>query len=141
MRSGLILLIFVILSVNSRAQNSDSLQIIQAMHQQVIAWNNGNIEDFMQTYWNNDSLLFVGKNGATYGWKNTLERYKKNYADTAVMGKLEFNLLQLQKFSYEYYFVLGKWYLQRTIGNIEGYFTLIFKKINGKWLIVTDHSS
>ncbi len=142
MKTGLILLMFLSLYAKySYAQNSDSLQITQAMQQQIVAWNNGNIEGFMQTYWDNDSLLFIGKNGPSYGWKATLERYKQSYADPAAMGKLTFDLLQLKPLSYEYYFVVGKWRLQRSIGNIEGYFTLMFKKINGKWLIIADHSS
>lgn len=108
---------------------------------QVKAWNEGNIEEFMQTYWNSDSLIFIGQNGVTYGWHPTLERYKQNYSDTAIMGKLQFSDLQLEPLSNTYYFVIGKWHLQRTIGDIGGVFSLLFKKINGKWLIIADHSS
>jgi hypothetical protein len=41
----------------------------------------------------------------------------------------------------EYYFVVGKWFLQRSIGNIGGHYNLLFRKINGKWVIIADHSS
>ncbi|HEY2727693.1 MAG TPA: DUF4440 domain-containing protein, partial [Parafilimonas sp.] len=61
--------------------------------------------------------------------------------DTAAMGKLSFNLLQLKQLSSEYYFVMGGWNLKRTAGDVGGYFTLLFKKINGKWLIIVDHTS
>ena len=37
--------------------------------------------------------------------------------------------------------VVGKWHLQRTAGDLQGIFTLLLKKINGKWLIAADHSS
>jgi len=57
------------------------------------------------------------------------------------MGKLHFKLLELKSLSPVYYFVVGKWHLQRSIGDLEGHFTLLFKKINGEWLIVADHSS
>jgi len=85
--------------------------------------------------------MFIGKSGVTYGWQSIFENYKKHYPDTAAMGKLTFNLLEFKHLSPVFYFVAGKWHLQRSIGNIEGYFTLLFKKINGKWLIVVDHSS
>jgi len=111
------------------------------MNAQVQAWNHGNIDAFMQTYWQSDSLLFVGSSKPGYGWRATLEHYKKVYPDTAAMGHLSFNLLQLKPLSTEYYFVLGEWHLKKTIGDIGGYFTLIFRKINGRWLIVVDHSS
>jgi ketosteroid isomerase-like protein len=138
-----ILLVFIILNtVNiSIAQNKDSIAIRQVMDKQVRAWNNGNIEAFMQTYWKSDSLLFVS-NPPLYGWQSTLDRYKKAYPDTIAMGKLSFDLLQLQQLSPEYYFVLGKWDLKRSTGkNSGGYFTLLFRKINHQWVIIADHTS
>ena len=122
------------------AQADDSIAIKNAMNEQLVAWNNGDIDAFMQTYWQSDSLLFVS-NPPTYGWQTTMQRYKDNYKDTAAMGKLSFNLLQLKQLSPDYYFVLGQFHLKRTEGDLGGIFTLLFKKINGKWLIVVDHTS
>lgn len=123
-----------------KAQTNEETAIRNTMKAQVNAWNHGNIDAFMQTYWQNDSLIFVGSK-TTYGWQTTLENYKRNYPDTAAMGRLSFNLLQLKPLSPEYYFVMGEWHLKRTAGDVGGYFTLLFKKINGKWLIIVDHSS
>lgn len=111
------------------------------MNEQLIAWNSGNLDHFMDTYWKNDSLMFIGKSGVTYGWQNTLDNYKKSYPDTAAMGKLSFDILHVKRLSVLYYSVVGKWHLNRSIGNIGGHFTLIFKKIKNKWLIISDHSS
>ena len=141
MKKLLSVLIFVFSSIISHAQSMDELAIRKVLNNQVAAWNAGNIDKFMKTYWQNDSLMFIGKSGITYGWQSTLDNYKKHYPDTAAMGQLTFNLLQLKPLSSVVYFVAGKWHLQRTKGNIEGYFTLLFRKINGKWLIVVDHSS
>jgi len=134
-------LFIIFSSVISHAQNMDELAIRKVLDKQVTAWNGGSIDEFMKTYWQNDSLMFIGKSGVTYGWQSIFENYKKHYPDTAAMGKLTFNLLEFKYLSPVFYFVAGKWHLQRSIGNIEGYFTLLFKKINGKWLIVVDHSS
>ena len=95
----------------------------------------------MQGYWQNDSLMFIGKSGITYGWQQTLNNYKKNYPDTTAMGKLNFEFIEIKRLSVNYFFVAGKWHLARTIGNLDGAFTLLFRKINGKWLIVVDHTS
>jgi len=57
------------------------------------------------------------------------------------MGKLSFNILQVKKLSNEYYYVVGKWMLKRTVGDLSGHYNLLFRKINGKWVIVADHSS
>ncbi len=124
----------------SYAQTKDELAIRTVMQKQVNDWNNGNIDGFMQPYWKSDSLLFVST-PPTYGWQKTLDRYKKNYPDTATMGKLNFNLLQVKLLSKEYSFVVGQWHLTRTVGDVGGYFTLLFRKIKGQWVIVADHSS
>ncbi|MEI9908790.1 MAG: nuclear transport factor 2 family protein [Bacteroidota bacterium] len=136
-----VLLLFLAGALQASGQSDDKLSIRKLLNSQTIAWNNGDIESFMKGYWENDSLMFIGKSGITYGWNNTLTNYKKNYPDTASMGKLAFTLLVVKKLSSEYYQVIGKWHLQRSIGNLEGHFTLLFQKINGNWMIVSDHSS
>jgi ketosteroid isomerase-like protein len=123
------------------AQTSNETAIRNVLQTQENAWNNGHVKDFMNGYWNNDSLMFVGKSGITYGWQKTFDNYKKNYPDAAAMGKLTFTLLELKPLSAEYYFVIGRWNLERTVGNLGGYFSLLFKKIGGEWLIVCDHTS
>lgn len=123
------------------AQSKDELTIRGILEMQTTAWNRGDIEGFMKGYWESDSLMFIGKSGVTYGWSNTLKNYKKNYPDTAAMGKLAFTLIEVKKLSKEYYHVTGKWFLKRSIGDIGGHFTLLFRKIDGRWVIISDHSS
>ena len=123
------------------AQQKDEAAIRKAMDAQVTAWNDGNINSFMKTYWQNDSLMFIGKSGITYGWQKTMDNYKRNYPGKVAMGQLAFNLVELKPLSSFYYLVVGQWHLQRSSGSLGGYFTLLFKKINGEWLIVVDHSS
>lgn len=140
MRYTVTLLLISIL-VTAKAQHQVVTAIQQVLAAQQAAWNSGNITQFMQGYWRNDSLQFVGKSGVTYGWNNTLANYKKGYASAAEMGQLQFTIMNTKKVSRKYYSILGKWQLTRSMGNIGGYFTLLFKKIKGKWLIVSDHSS
>jgi hypothetical protein len=138
----ILIVLFCCVSVSiSFAQSKTEQKIIQVLKTQDAEWNKGNIDGFMQTYWNSDSLMFIGKSGVTYGWKNTLNNYKKGYPDTSAMGKLDFTLIDIKKLSRKYYHVVGKWHLTRTIGNLQGHFTLLLKKIKGKWLIIADHSS
>jgi ketosteroid isomerase-like protein len=140
MRFVLYLILLIAPLTALRAQQPDAA-IKTLLQQQTGAWNQGDLETFMQTYWQSDSLVFIGKHGPTYGWQKTLDRYKQSYPDTAAMGKLNFNLLEIRPLSSEVYFVLGKWHLQRTAGDMEGHFTLIIKRIKGAWKIIADHSS
>jgi len=140
-KTAILCISFFILSITVHAQSKDELAIRQLLSKQNAAWNKGDIKGFMQGYWQNDSLMFIGKSGITYGWKNTLENYKKGYPDTAAMGQLRFELIEFKQLSDKNYFVVGKWFLTRSIGNVEGAFTLLLRKIKNKWVIVADHSS
>jgi ketosteroid isomerase-like protein len=123
------------------AQAADEKAVRNVLAQQTKDWNNGDTKNFMNSYWKSDSLMFVGKSGVTYGWQQTLDNYNKHYPDTASMGKLDFNLLSVKRLAADYFFVIGKWHLARSIGDIGGSFTLLFRKFKNQWLIVADHSS
>ena len=125
----------------ARPPGGDEQIIRTLIEEQRLAWNTGDKEKFMQTYWQSDSLMFIGKSGVTYGWQKTLDNYKKGYPDTAAMGKLDFDLLEVKRLSVMYFFVVGKWHLTRSIGDVGGHFTLLFKKVKNKWVIIADHSS
>lgn len=128
-------------STVANAQSRDEQAIRKLMDDQSAAWNRGDIDGFMKGYWENDSLMFIGKSGVTYGWSNTLKNYKKGYPDTAAMGKLTFTLIRVKKLSDKYYYVIGEWFLKRSIGDVGGHYTLLFQKIDGHWVIIADHSS
>jgi ketosteroid isomerase-like protein len=140
-RLNIITLLLIVITSTSFAQSKDETAIRHVLSEQSKAWNKGDIDSYMKGYWNSDSLVFIGKNGPKYGYKTTLENYKKSYPDTSTMGELTFNLLQVKPLSSTYYSVIGEWHLRRTVGDLRGYFTLLFKKINNKWVIIMDHSS
>ena len=143
MKKYLSLLAFIFFSTLIYSQPDPQIKttIGNIMHEQEIAWNKGDIDGFMSSYWNNDSLKFIGKSGITYGWKSTLDHYKKSYPDKEAMGKLTFSILSVEQFSDTVCYVTGKWNLKRTKDDLGGYYTLLWKKINGKWVIVIDHTS
>lgn len=141
MKKIVLLSFLFIVAENASAQSKDETAIRAILDEQTAAWNRGDIESFMKGYWENDSLMFIGKTGVTYGYINTLNNYKKGYPDTASMGKLIFTLIQVKRLSKEYYHITGKWFLKRSVGDVGGHYTLVFRKINGRWVIISDHSS
>lgn len=134
-------LTFLLLIICSTLFAQDRQAILDVLASQQTAWNNGDVDDFMHGYWKSDSLTFVGKGAPVYGWQTTLDNYKKRYPGKAAMGQLTFKVVKLQLLDKENAFILGKWYLNREKDTLGGYFTLWFRKINGDWKIVVDHTS
>jgi hypothetical protein len=134
-------LMFCACACFSTAQTKDNVAIAEMLQTQTTAWNNGDINAFMEPYWKSDSLMFIGKNGPTYGWEKTKANYIKSYPDTTYMGKLSFDIISTKRLSALYYSVVGKWHLKRSVGDVGGAFTLLLRKIKNKWVIIQDHSS
>ena len=126
-------------------EKSDTKELAEAgirlvMEAQEIAWNNHDLEGFMQGYWKSDSLKFYGSNGLTKGWNQTLANYKKGYPTKAESGTLKFVINDISKIEGDNYWVMGEYHLKRDVGDANGPFLIIFKKINGNWKIVADMS-
>ena len=136
-----LILIFSLLLTTCFCFGQDRQAIIKLMADQQTAWSKGDLDGFMQGYWKSDSLMFIGKRGPAYGWQTTLENYKKTYPDKAAMGKLTFRLDKVELLGARDAFVMGAWSLAREKDAPGGYFTLWFRKINGEWKIVCDHTS
>ena len=131
----------LILPILLFSQNTDEISIRKVLADQQVCWNDGDIECFMQGYWKSDELAFVGKSGITYGWQNTLDNYKKRYPDRDTMGSLTFEILLAEPLSDDFWHVVGKWSLQRKNDNPNGHFSLLFRRFDDEWVIVSDHTS
>ena len=114
-----------------------------ALDKQVEAWNRGDLEGYMQGYWNSPDLVFQSGTTVTRGWQATLERYRKRYqAEGKEMGRLRFQDLEVQVLSSDAAFIRGKWHLTMRDGSEPGgLFTLLARRIGGEWKIVHDHTS
>jgi ketosteroid isomerase-like protein len=141
MKKIILSLLFVFPTLCLVAQTTDKALILKLLEDQRLAWNQGDVEEYMQGYVKSDSLLYVGKAGPKYGWNNTLNNYKKSYPDKQAMGYLSFDIKDVKILSPDHAFVLGAWKLKREKDEPGGYFTLIVKKINGEWKVISDHSS
>ena len=141
MKRLVLILIMLAPGISTLAQTKDEVSIRAVLARQQECWNKGDLDCFMVGYWESEQLKFVGGNGVTYGYAATLERYKKGYPNRDAMGTLNFDILEVDRLSKDAYSVVGKYHLTRTIGDAEGHFTLLWRKIDGEWVIVMDHSS
>ena len=115
-------------------------QILKVLETQQLAWNEGNLDQFMEGYWQNDEMRFVGNRGITKGYNNALLNYRKGYPDVATMGQLNFDIYEVKMLSKRSAHVVGRYTLTRLKDKPTGVFTLLFQKIKGEWKIILDHT-
>jgi ketosteroid isomerase-like protein len=140
--SFLAMAFFVLFQLSAFSQrNKNENKIQDAMNTQQKAWNNADIDGYMGYYWNSDSLKFIGKSGVSYGWEITLQHYKKSYPGKESMGVLTFADIKMYKLKWNLIMVTGSWKLERKRDALSGYYSLLWRKIKGKWLIIVDHTS
>ena len=132
--------LFVFSCADPSNEADDKKVILSILEEQEKDWNNYDIEGFMEGYWKSDSLKFYGGSGLTYGWQQTLDNYHKRYPSKEHTGTLNFKINDISKVTDDSYFVMGEYHLTRPVGNANGIFMIIFKKIDGEWKIVADTS-
>jgi ketosteroid isomerase-like protein len=123
----------------SQTSNEQAMSEIKAvMANQSTAWNAGDIDGFMEGYWRSADLRFASGGTVTRGWQQTNDRYHARYDSADAMGKLSFTQLEVGLLSGDAAIVHGRWLLTRKADAPSGLFTLVFRRINGAWVIVSD---
>ena len=127
----------IIETIKQDPNEIDAIKKVLASQQE--CWNNGDIDGFMQGYWNSEQLIFTSlSHKPAYGWKNTLERYKNSYPTKSSMGEFKFEILDLKLISKKTAVLKGKWELIRTNDHPQGIFWLDLEKFDKNWLITKD---
>lgn len=137
----LVLSFFNVIHAQTKSASNAEKEVRKVLKEQEMSWNKGDLKGFMQGYWNDEQLVFVGAKGPTYGYRNTLLSYQKGYPDKSSMGTLNFDIIHVYEWDEKTLLLIGKYTLNRLTDQPTGYFTLLFRKINNKWKIVSDHTS
>jgi beta-aspartyl-peptidase (threonine type) len=143
---GLGFIVLTTATVNAAAGESAAIgeraaEIEAILKQQADAWNRGDIDAFMEHYWKSDSLTFSSGGQTTRGWQATKDNYRRRYPTREQMGKLDFSQLEISPIGSDGVLVLGNWRLDRATSPVGGNFSLVLRRMDGRWLIVHDHTS
>lgn len=114
--------------------------IVATLNAQVAAWNEGNLQAFMDTYWNDADLKFVSGTAITKGWSPTMKRYRERYADPSGLGQLSFEKTDVEMVTDDVAIVTGRFNHVKNEAASSGVFTLVMKRVTGVWRIVHDHT-
>lgn len=124
-----------------RGAGGHTAAVVAVLDEQVAAWNRGDIEAFMDGYWQSPELIFTSGGRVQRGWRTTLERYRATYGTSREsMGTLSFYDLEVHALADDAAWALGRWAL-RGREDVSGVFTLVFRRLDGDWRIVHDHTS
>jgi uncharacterized protein (TIGR02246 family) len=128
--------------ISGEARGSTKAAISDVLDTQVEAWNRGDLETFMEGYWNSPDLVFTSGGRVQRGWQTTLDRYRAAYGErTETMGRLMFTDLEVHELERESAWALGRWRLETDAEPRGGVFSLVLRRIDGRWLIVHDHTT
>jgi ketosteroid isomerase-like protein len=105
------------------------------------AWNNGDVEGYMDGYDRSEQTVLVSGDNVIRGWQTVHDRYKKNYDSREKMGTLTFSDLEITQLGNDAAIVLGRWHLRRATDEPHGRFTLVFRRTKKGWKIIHDHTS
>jgi ketosteroid isomerase-like protein len=121
---------------------ADRTSIEKVLDDQREAWNRGDIEAFMQGYLRSPDLVFTSGAEIRRGWQVTLDRYRARYGnDSSTMGKLAFEVLEIQSLGADGAVVLGRWGLSGLEAPAGGVFSIVLERRDEGWRIVHDHTS
>lgn len=114
--------------------------IVATLSAQVAAWNEGNLQAFMETYWKDADLKFVSGTAITKGWSPTMKRYRERYADPSGLGQLAMEKTDVEMVTDDVAIVTGRFNHVKNETSSSGVFTLVMKRVAGVWRIVHDHT-
>ncbi len=136
--------VFAIGTASAQSEKSKlkiSAAVKMVLDKQVAAWNRGDIDAFMEGYWESEKMIFISGDNVSRGWNEARQRYKKGYDSKEKMGTLSFSELDIEVLSKNSALVIGRFTLDRKNDKPTGMFSLVFRKIDGNWRIIVDHTS
>ncbi len=96
----------------------------------------------MAFYWNSPELLWINKHGVEKGYTPVLEMFQKDFQDRSTMGVYTYEALHLEQLSEEVVLYVIRWKIElvgkRLMGGVS---SQIWKKIEGHWVVTSEHAS
>ncbi|MFN3166731.1 MAG: YybH family protein [Phycisphaeraceae bacterium] len=122
------------------APDADAIttEVHAMMHQSARDWTANDLDAFMRSFHDSDDLVFATPSGITTGWDNV----KARYTNSIDQSDLTFSDIQVTALTPDAALVFARFHNTMNDGAYAtGLTTLLMRKIDGRWVIVHDHSS
>jgi hypothetical protein len=143
-------IILLAVQLRERGKGSDEAtraEILRVLNDQMEAWNRGDLDGYMEGYWQDQDspdqkLTYFNGGEKTVSWQALRERNRRKYQGKGQeMGHLSFSEEDIQLLGGDSALVRGRWELEKKNETVGGLFTLLFQKKAEGWRIVHDHTS
>jgi hypothetical protein len=104
-------------------------------------WNAHDIDGYMEGVWKSKDFVMVIDAQEIRGWAEALAAYKRGYADPSTMGTVVCESLESQLVTSEVASVVMRWTLYLKGGKILGTSTMVIRKFEEGWKVISDHST
>jgi hypothetical protein len=109
---------------------------------QITAWNRGDLEAALGTYWNAPQMTWVSRSGVERGFASFAHSMRKDFADPAAMGTYSAEVLDVRGLGPETGSVVFQWQISRAGKRVMcGTSTQIWRRLDGTWKAVLEHAS
>lgn len=117
-------------------------EIVRMMDSAAAAWNKGDLDRFMEDYAPDTTTTFIGSKEILRGRAAIKAAYAPRFAPGGVRDSLSFENLEIDVLAKDVVNTIAYYRLMRGDSTIaRGPTSLVMRKINGRWLIIHDHSS
>ena len=118
-------------------------EVRQVLSDQQEAWNQGDLNLFMETYWKSSKMSYFSGGTVIEGWQGLKERYERRYRGKGEsLGRVTFSEIKVEKLGTEHALIKGRWNLIRDGEEpLGGLFSLVLRRFDEGWKIIHDHTS
>ena len=129
-------------NISATERNEIEAAIREVFDTASAAWNRGDLDGYLGSYWDSDRTIWISNGSLTRGRKAIEAAYRSRFQNPQQVGKLTVTELEIDVLTTRDATALGRWMLVMDDGESStGFFTVQLKKIDRAWLFVSDHSS
>ncbi len=114
----------------------------QTLDAQVSGWNAGAPDKATSVYYDSPEMLWVNRTGIRKGYDLVRASYQRTPAERSRMGTYSYEPLHTDRLSRDCVFLVIRWKIESngrtTMGGVT---SMVWKRINKKWVIAAEHAS
>lgn len=119
---------------------TDRKAILDMIRARQNAWNRGDFQGYMSGF-ENPGIIFVSNGKIQKSWQATLDHYMKGYPTKEARGRVRFYDATIRMLGPNAALLICHLHMSRPKQPLEGVFTDVVQRVDGKWIITMNHVS